>query len=95
MPDAKWIIEQVVNGTDPAKLVNEAKVVDVYFIKATFKALQNQTQSMIRAGANIPKNYDKKLFDKGTAHLAEAISVFDEWIEQYDRVTKSLKAPGK
>jgi len=69
------------------------KVVDVYHIKSVVEALQNQTQSLIRAGAHIPDNLDKKKFDKATAYLAEAISTLDEWIEFYDKVTSGKGRP--
>jgi len=95
MASVKYLIEQVVNGQDPSKAISEAKVVDVWHIKSILAAVQNQTKSLIRAGANIPKKYNKKLFDKSTAHLAEAIDALDEWITFYDKLARKLAAPGK
>lgn len=80
---AEKLIEQVVAGEDPRKLVEASKLWDIHFVKSILKAIQNQSQDLIRAGRMIPKEKGARDFDTATAHMAEAIDALDQWIEKY------------
>ena len=69
----------------------EAQTVDINHLKSVLKALQANTQTLIRVGGRYSKDVKNQMYaghlvkwDTMTAHLAEAISDLDEWIEAYE-----------